>query len=149
LADPGRDGADDNQPELQLDPRGGCWKNWIVRFNSFHNGPAVGFDGKACFDDFRVIGNIGEHPGVQCFYGAPGLMWAYNAWVGGRCGPTDAVLPTLPYVSQTIGHEDYHLTGGAAQDLVTPTTPDYTLRRDIDGQLRPRGDARDAGADER
>jgi hypothetical protein len=150
LNDPGGDHTDDNQPELQLDPRNGaCWDNWLVRFNSFHNGPALGFGGTPCFHDFRMIGNIGEHPGLQCFYGAPGLLWAYNAWMGGKCGPTDVAIPSLPYVSTTIGSEDYHLTGGPAQDLVTPTGPDYALATDIDGQRRPIGPARDAGADER
>jgi hypothetical protein len=151
LSDPGGDRTDDNQPELQLDPRGHkCWQDWLIRFNSFHNGPAVGFDGKPCFRAFRVIGNIGEHPGLQSFYGAKGLLWDYNAWVGGRCGATDVALTApLPYVSTTIGSEDYHLTGGPAQDLVTPTTPDYALATDIDGNHRPRGPARDAGADER
>ena len=150
LSDPGGDRTDDNQPELQLDPRGGsCWSNWLVRFNSFHNGPALGFDAEPCFDNFRMIGNIGEHPGLQCFTGAKGLLWAYNALVGGRCGETDVTLASLPYVSTTIGSEDYHLTGGAAQDLVTPTSRDFALKTDIDGRHRPHGAARDAGANER
>jgi hypothetical protein len=150
LSDPGSDHTDDNQPELQLDPRGGsCWSNWLVRFNSFHNGPALGFDAEPCFDRFRMIGNIGEHPGLQCFANAKGLTWAYNAWQGGKCDATDVALTSLPYVNTTIGKEDYHLTGGPAQDLVTPTGGDYALATDIDGQPRPNGPARDAGADER
>ncbi|HET8606467.1 MAG TPA: hypothetical protein VFL66_05490 [Gaiellaceae bacterium] len=150
LNDPGGDRTNDNQPELQLDPRGGaCWRDWLIRFNSFHNGLALGFDHAPCFADFRVIGNIGEHPGDQCFYDARGLSWVDNAWVGGRCGPTDVALASLPYVSTTIGAEDYHLTGGPAQDLVTPSGGDYALGTDIDGDRRPRGPARDAGADER
>ena len=52
-------------------------------------------------------------------------------------------------MNSTIGAEDYHLTGGAAQNLVTPTTGDYALMTDIDGQARPIGPARDAGSDER
>ena len=148
--DPGGDTTDDNQPELQLDPRNGaCWTNWLIRYNSFRRGPALGFDSVPCFHNVRVIGNIGAHPGLQCFYDTPGLMWAYNAWIGGHCGSTDTTLTSLPYVNQTIGHEDYHLTGGPAQDLVTGAGPDYVLRRDIDGDGRPRGPARDAGADER
>jgi hypothetical protein len=150
LRDPGSDRTDDNQPELQLDPRGGhCWTNWLIRFNSFYHGPAVGFDAEPCFSNFRVIGNVGEHPGEQCFYNAKGLTWAYNAWVGGRCGETDAKLTSLPYASTTIGSEDFHLTGGPAQDLVTGTGRDYAVARDIDGRKRPDGPARDAGADER
>jgi hypothetical protein len=150
LSDPGGDHAGDNQPELQLDPRGGrCWSNWLVRFNSFHHGPAIGFDAQPCFQDFRVIGNVAEHVGEQCFYGAKGLVWAYNAFVGGRCGETDVALTSLPYVSTSIGSEDHHLTGGPAQDLVTPVGGDYALATDIDGRHRPDGPARDAGASER
>jgi hypothetical protein len=149
LSDPGADGADDNQPELQLDPRGGrCWSNWLIRFNSFHKMASLGFDADPCFDNVRVVGNVGRHPGLHCFAGARGLTWAYNAWVGGQCGPTDVALDALPYVSDAIGHEDYHLTGGPALDLVTATDADASLGRDIDGRARLAG-ARDAGADER
>jgi hypothetical protein len=148
LNDPGGDTAGDRQPELQLDPRGGrCWSNWLIRFNSFHRMPALGFDAQPCFDNVRVIGNVGQHPGLQCFAGAKGLTWAYNAWVGGQCGPSDVALTTLPYVSDTVGHEDYHLTGGPAQGLVTATAPDFSLTRDIEGRPRPAG-ARDAGANQ-
>jgi hypothetical protein len=150
LSDPGGDSADDNQPEIQLDPRGGkCWRHWLVRFNSFHKMPSFGFDAEPCFEDFRVIANVGQHPGLQCFAGAKGLTWAYNAWVGGQCGPTDAPLTALPYVSDAVGHEDYRLTGGPAQDLVTATDPDFALNRDIEARVRPAGAARDAGANER
>jgi hypothetical protein len=148
LNDPGGPALGDNQPELQLDPRGGkCWTNWLIRFNSFFHGPALGFDADPCFSNVRVIGNIGEHPGLQCFYGAAGLTWAYNAWVNGQCGPTDVALTALPYVDPTIGQENYDLTGGPAVGLVTPTGGDYALSADIQGRPRPDGGA-DAGADQ-
>jgi hypothetical protein len=146
LADPGGDRTNDNQDELQFDTRqaGECWTNILIRFNSFHNGPNLSFDNPSCFSNVRVVGNIGQAP--SCW---SGVTWAYNAWVGGKCGTTDVSIGSLPYASTTIGSEDYHLTGGAAVDLVTPTTGDYALGTDIDGQARPRGAARDAGADER
>jgi hypothetical protein len=148
LNDPGGDGADDNQPELQLDPRGGkCWQNWLIRFNSFARGPALGFDADPCFNNVRVVGNVGQHPGLQCFYGAAGLTWAYNAWLNGQCGSTDAALTTLPYANATLGHEDFDLTGGPALGLVTATGGDYELATDIQARPRP-GGARDAGADQ-
>jgi hypothetical protein len=149
LNDPGGASVNDDQPEVQLDPRGGaCWRNWLVRFNSFHNGLGVNFDADACFDNFRIVGNLGGLPAWQCV-NAPGLTWEYNAWWGGTCGAaTDVAIPTLPFRDTTVGHEDYHLTGGAAVDLVPGTDPDQTIATDIDGQSRPIGRARDAGADE-
>jgi hypothetical protein len=158
--DPGGSSVDDGQPDVQLDPRKGdaatlpCWSNWLIRFNSFHNGLALGLDGPACFTNVRVVGNVGEVPSPdwwvasQCFPGAAGLTWAFNAWVGGACGPTDVVLPALPYASSLVGAENYRLTGGAAVDLVPGTDDDQRLGRDFEGQLRPLGGARDAGADE-
>jgi hypothetical protein len=95
----------------------------------------------------RVVGNVGEQP--ACFRGAPGLTWSANAWRGGVCGSSDVALDRLPYKNVAIGAEDYHLTGGPARDLVRGRGRDYALARDIDGQRRPRGRARDAGADER
>jgi len=53
-----------------------------------------------------------------------------------------------PYRNSRIGSEDYHLTGGRAVDLVRGKGHDYALSRDIDGQKRPQGRARDAGSDE-
>jgi hypothetical protein len=148
--DPGGDTFNDNQPELQLDPRhGACWTNWLIRYNSFVNGVAPGLDAGACFDNVRFVGNVGEAPGPpQCFTGAAGLTWDHNAWLGGTCDPTDATLTSLPYTNTKIGAEDFHLTSGPAVDLVPGTTADERLGTDIDGQARPLGPAWDAGADE-
>jgi hypothetical protein len=148
--DPGGNTFNDDQPELQLDPRNGaCWTNWLIRYNSFVNGVAPGLDAGACFDNVRLVGNVGEAPGSpQCFAGAAGLTWDHNAWLGGNCGPTDVALTSLPYTSTTIGAEDFHLTGGPAVDLVPGTTADERLGTDIDGQTRPLGAAWDAGSDE-
>ena len=148
--DPGGDTFSDDQPELQLDPRhGACWSNWLIRYNSFVNGVALGLDGDACFDNVRLVGNVGEAPGTpQCFTGADGLTWDHNAWLGGSCGATDVTLKRLPYRNTKIGNEDFHLTDGPAVDLVPGTTADERLGTDIDGQTRPRGPAWDAGADE-
>jgi hypothetical protein len=148
--DPGGDTADDGQPEVQLDPRNAaCWSNWLIRYNSFDHGLALGLDADACFSNVRVVGNIGEAPGPpQCFTGATGLTWEYNAWLGGTCGPTDVSIDSLPYENAAIGHENYHLTGGAAVDLVPGTDADQQIGKDLDGQTRPLGPARDAGSDE-
>lgn len=148
--DPGGATFNDEQPEVQLDPRhGACWSNWLIRYNSFYNGLALGLDGDPCFDNVRVVGNVGEAPGPpQCFTGAAGLTWDHNAWLGGTCGPTDVLIKNLPYRNTKIGNEDYHLTSGPAVDLVPGTTADQQLATDIDGQPRPQGPAWDAGSDE-
>jgi hypothetical protein len=146
LDEPNGANRNDNQPELQLDGDYGGFRNWLIRFNSFYNGPDLGFRSSPGFGNMRVIGNIGGVP--NCFRGARGLRWAYNAWIGGRCGETDVRIGAYPYRDVRIGSEDYHLTGGRAVDLVRGRGRDYALNRDIDGQRRPRGRARDAGADE-
>jgi hypothetical protein len=56
------------------------------------------------------------------------------------------------FVNTTAGSDDYHLTGAAgstaAENIVTPTSSDYTVTTDMDGEARTAG-SRDAGADER
>jgi len=146
LDEPNGANRNDRQPELQLDGDYGGWRNWLIRFNSFFNGVDVGFASSPDFRNVRVIGNIGGAP--QCFSGAGGLTWAYNAWIGGRCGKTDVSLGGYPYRNTRIGSEDFHLTGGRAINLVRGRGRDDRLSRDIDGQRRPRGRARDAGSDE-
>jgi hypothetical protein len=148
--DPGGDTFNDLQPEVQLDPRhGACWSNWLIRYNSFYNGLALGLDADPCFSNVRVVGNVGEVPGPpQCFTGYAGLTWEYNAWLGGTCGPTDLAIGHLPYVSTTIGAENYHLQGGPEVNLVPGTDADQQIGTDIDGQQRPLGGAWDAGSDE-
>jgi hypothetical protein len=145
--EPGTDRSD-HQSDVQLDVRdNACWKNILIRFNSFTNGVNVGQDNPPCFEKVRLVGNLGG--ASDCFPGKTGLTWEYNAWVGATCGPTDVSIASLPYVSTRIGSEDYHLTGGPAVDLVTGTGPDEQLATDIDGDPRPIGPARDAGADEK
>jgi hypothetical protein len=141
------DATNDRQQELQMDPRHGCWRDWLIRFNSFYNGLALGFDGAPCFRNVRVIGNVGDVD--DCYEGASGLKMGYNAWLGGRCRSTDVRISSLAYVRRALGHEDFHLSGGKAVNLVANKRGDFALRRDIDGQRRPIGPRRDAGSDEK
>ena len=79
-----------------------------------------------------------------------GITYSFNVWTAGACGTSSVAVSPLPYVNTSDGAAgDYHLTGGAAVDLVTPTTGVYALGFDYDGGLRPRGAGRDAGAHER
>ena len=128
--------TDDGQPELQTeDP--GVYQNWLVRFNSFKNGIALNFDGGAIFQGSRVVGNIGSR--ADCRADGPGVQWAYNLWVGGRCGPTDGRLRRLPYVvADPPAEEDFHLRPhSVAARFVRGASADSELGRDIDGVLRP------------
>ena len=146
LADPTGGNAGDNQPDVQFDPRNGeCWKNILVRYNSFTNGPDLGFDNPPCFQNVRVVANVGI--AEPCF---SGVTYAYNAWVGGTCSSSDVSLGSLPYKNKTVGAENYDLTGGAAENLVSPTTGDYAIATDIHGNPRPGPSSpnRDAGANE-
>ena len=157
LQDPGGDRTDDRQPDLQFDERFGAWKNFLVRYNSFHN--SLDFataGGTPSFDNVRVVANVGDAP--RCFRGAPGLTWGFNAWKAGVCDSSDVRLQTLPYVSSQVGAENFHLRGGRAVNLIKTKTKtkkrkllakELALSTDIDGQRRPRGVGRDAGADER
>jgi hypothetical protein len=82
--------ANDDQPELQMDPQNGPWANWTLRRNSFENGPAVVFDGPPTqFSGFSVVGNIGGKL-AQC---ADGVTFQGNLWERGACGAEDAAVP--------------------------------------------------------
>jgi hypothetical protein len=89
----GEGAGDDRQPEVQLDPRGGCWVNWTVRRNSFENGIALGFDRPPCFQNVTVSRNFGPALGPQCFAGAAGLVFQQNFWRGAGCSSADGVVP--------------------------------------------------------
>jgi hypothetical protein len=82
--------ANDNQPELQMDPQNGPWTNWTLRRNSFENGPAIVFDGPPTqFSGFSLVGNIGG-TFAQC---ADGATFTGNLWAKGPCGSGDASVP--------------------------------------------------------
>jgi hypothetical protein len=137
------------QPDLQFDESQGPWRNWLIRYNSFSNGPDFASAGETpVFENVRVIGNVGRQP--QCFAGASGLRWAYNAWVTGRCSSFDVPVTRLPYVSTQVGAENYHLVRGTrAQNLIKTKGKDVRIMTDIDGETRPWQNGRDAGSDER
>ena len=119
--------------------------NVLVRFNSLR-GP-VDFESGGNPVNARVYGNLGQRLWFQCH---PAVNYSYNVWKDSTCGSTDRSLNNgpLPWVNDTWDASmDYHLTGGIAQDFV-PGDGDGNIATDIDGQARPMGVRRDAGADE-
>jgi hypothetical protein len=107
----------------------------------------------------RFVGNAGGQPGsADDFCADAGVTWTYNAWYtqgsGANCGATNvnsgSSLATSLFTSTTAGSEDFHLATGliVADNLVDPTTSDYTVTTDFEGDARTAGN-RDAGADER
>jgi hypothetical protein len=121
--------------------------NWLIRFNSIETGLRIG-DGATwqSYSNVRVVGNIWGG-GQQCLAGVSGVSYDSNAVVGSTCGSNSVTLGSLPFVS-TGSSIDFHLTGGAAVDSVRSTTTDASIPTDVDGQSRPMGSGRDAGADE-
>ena len=122
--------------------------NWLIRYNS--TGPGTSLFGcyvGTClpYTNVRVIGNVGSGPASgECTKGA---VFSYNAFDTGPCSATD-VDWNSSFVSTTVGAENFHLSNGSsnADGLVTPTSGDYALNFDIDGQSRSA--PRDAGSDE-
>jgi hypothetical protein len=132
---------------------GGC-ENWLVRYNSWS-----GIGGaEVTWTNARFIGNAGRQPSNEPL--CTQATWTYNAWytvTGGQdCGVTNvntgSSSATTLFTSVTPGSEDFHLAGAAgstdADNLVSPTTSDYTLTTDFEGDSRT-PTTRDAGADER
>jgi chitodextrinase len=160
------------EADVQVKWNGVAAQSWLVRFNSFANGFAPEWDGPPpSYSNFRVVGNAGGNAwnGSAWMACAPagksGVTIAYNAWAGldnlgsapasATCSSTDVSLGPvtnyattyLPYVNPSVTAPDFHLKSGTkAENLVTPTTADYSLATDIDGQTR--SVPRDAGSDD-
>jgi hypothetical protein len=140
------DTVNDGQPELQFSDAG-LFDDWLIRFNSWHNGLRLAWDSDATWRNIRVVGNAGGT--MDCNETDANVTWSQNAWVDRPCdGTTDIRLSSLPFVDSDPGSEDFHLSGGPAVDLVGETGPDATLGTDFDLEARPQGAARDAGSDE-
>lgn len=148
-------GGIEGQSDIQFD--NGTATNWLIRYNSFStdtggNGGSGCYATPCTYSNVRFVGNTGNRPanGSTDPCGATGVTMTYNAWVGGTCGTGDqSISATSLFTTTTLGSENFHLGAGTAPDnLVTPTSADYTLTTDIDSQSRTAG-SRDAGSDER
>ncbi len=144
----GQGGSGSGSSALAFSGGSGNFANTLVRHNSFNG--YVSFDDNGnnpAYQNFRAVGNIGKLTWGSC--SLQGVIYRYNLWQGNACGSGDVNLAgAFPYVNTVNGAGmDYHLTGGAALNLVPGT--ESSLGDDIDGQARPLGGVRDAGADEK
>ena len=147
------------QDAIQFDSDGTAFTNYLIRFNSFggSSGSLGCYTPTCTFTNVRVIGNTGELPtndGSDVdMCGVAGITYDDNGWNSGTCGVGDTDIEVLSsiFTSITVGAENLHLLNATngANNLVTTGTGDYAIATDIDGQARPIGANRDAGADER
>jgi hypothetical protein len=135
----------------------GC-TNFLFRYNSWYAIEGAETD----YTNSRFIGNAGVQPSTtQGMCADPDSVWTYNAFYlrasgGGDCGGTNtntgSASASSLFSNVTAASPDFHLAGAAgstvADNLVTPTSADYTVTTDFDGDARTAG-SRDAGADER
>ena len=122
----------------------------LVRFNSFHASTGITWNGEGTAystSNNRAIGNIMRNNTCDSRFST-----AYNLVNGTTCSATDRTIgPAFPYTNQAHLQDggNWHLTGTSAIDTVPTSHPDTTtLADDIDNSPRPRGNGRDAGADE-
>lgn len=130
------------------------YRNVLVRFNSFYKSWVSFNDGRDSYDQFRyhnvrLVGNIMQRTWQDC---GP-ITHAYNVYVRAGdsqrtgCSKTDRFVDRYPYVNADAGN--YHVVTSAAVDRVpAEQRGELAPRRDIDGNRRPMGRGRDAGADE-
>ncbi len=132
----------------------GC-VNWLVRYNSWYAISAA----QTSYTNVRFVGNAGKQPSGSSAL-CTAVSWTYNAFYttsgGSNCGTTNvntgSSSPGSLFVNVSPGQENFHLSGAngsTAADNLVPSSTDANLNSDFDGQTRPIGTKRDAGADER
>ena len=143
----GQGGSGSGASALAFSGGSGDFANSTVRHNSING--YVSFDDNGAnpaYVNFKAVGNIGQPTYGSC--SLRGVIYRYNLWKGMACGTGDVNLSGAYPFTNTINGAglNYHLTGGAARDLVPASESNLTT--DIDGEARPQGARLDAGADE-
>ncbi len=124
---------------LDIHPdNGSAPSNFVVRYNSF-NSSILLYEGFA-YRNVRFVGNVGRI--AACV--RSGISYVANVWSNTKCGPSDRVA-RAGYVNADAF--DLRLAPGSPA-LGAGTAAEHPAR-DIDGDLRPRRHAPDAGADQR
>jgi hypothetical protein len=125
----------------------------LMRYNTFDPGTTWNWGppvGGGTYSNMRFVGNIAKwDSGSTC--NITSISYQYNVLNGGKCGATDINASASFVNGSHLGNGgDWHLASGSnpAKDIVTATTSDFQLNYDMDGDTRPQGAARDAGADE-
>jgi hypothetical protein len=148
LASPvGQSGSGSGSSTLAFSGGSSDFANSTVRHNSING--YLSFDDNGlnpAYTNFKAVGNIGQPMYGSC--SLRGVVYRYNLWKGMACGTGDVNLSgAYPFVNPVNGAAmDYHLTGGAARDLVPAS--ESNLATDIDADPRPQGARLDAGSDE-
>lgn len=143
----GQGGSGSGSSTLAFSGGSSDFANSTIRHNSFNG--YISFDDNGnnpAYSNFKAVGNIGQPMYGSC--SLKGVIYRYNLWKGMACGTGDVNLSgAYPYVNAANGAAmDYHLTGGAARDLVPAS--ESSLATDVDGGPRPQGARLDAGSDE-
>jgi hypothetical protein len=143
----GEGGSGSGASALAFSGGSGDFGNSTVRHNSVNG--YISFDDNGAnpaYTNFRAVGNIGQPTFGSC--SLRGVIYRYNLWKGMACGTGDVNLSgAYPFVNTVNGAGmNYHLTGGAALNLVPAS--ESNLSTDIDGQSRAQGARLDAGSDE-
>jgi hypothetical protein len=130
---------------MQFDSKGyEKFSNITVRFNSFVG--SVYLNG--AHTNGKWYGNAFRDGSVTC--GVGGVSFNYNVGIG--CGGTNSSAAAV-YVSADRITGDYHVGSSSAPQIdFVPSTFCFVSgcsTADIDGDVRPKGVAWDAGADER
>jgi Bacterial TSP3 repeat len=143
----GEGGSGGGSSAVAFSGNSSAFANTLIRHNSFNAQLALDDNGLSpSYSNFRVVGNVGDLAWGDCELA---LIISHNVWRNEACDSSDRNLGggAYPFVSAQNGSGmDYHLTGGVARDLVPDSVS--TLSDDIDGEARPMGGRRDAGADE-
>jgi hypothetical protein len=136
---------------------GGNMNNVLIRYNTLCTQAIL--SGSDTFTNARLIANLFLATGTAC--SVTGITYDYNVVVGGTCGANSTNVSAGLVVNRGVDDNncstsctalmDHHLTGSAVtgvDNAVTPTSSDYALTYDYDGDARTSG-SRDVGADER